>query len=89
MKKRVLWAAVVLAIATATFVAGRLQGKASPAQDMTARCAIVVPQDWGEYVDTGSYGVAFRDANGTLRFVNKFPCGLEGAPQVALEIRRK
>jgi hypothetical protein len=44
-----------------------------------ARCTAVVPQDWGEYVDTNSYGAAFRDANGTLRFVNKFPCGLEGA----------
>ena len=88
MKKRILWAAIVLAVVVASFLTGKVQGKSGPAQDLS-RCAIVVPQDWGEYVGSGSYGAAFRDANGTLRFVNKFPCGLEGAPQVVLEIRRK
>jgi hypothetical protein len=89
MRKRILWAVVVLVIATASFMGGNVHGKGTPAQNLQSRCAIVVPQDWGEYVGSGSYGVAFRDGNGTLRFVNQFPCGLEGAPQVALEIRRK
>lgn len=89
MNKRIRFTALLVVIAIAGFQAGRVQGEPAPAQDQLSRCAIVVPQDWGEYIDSGSYGVTFRDSNGTLRFVNRFPCGLEGAPQVSLEIRRK
>jgi len=79
---------LVILVLTLCFVVGRSQGAAAP-QEQNGRCMIAVPQEWGEYVDSGSYGVVFRDSNGTLRFVNRFPCGLEGAPNVALEIRRK
>ena len=90
LRKRILLPGITLMLAAASLLAGRTQGKpAAPQQDMTGRCVINAPQDWGKYLDSGSYGVVFEDTNGTLRFVNRFPCGLEGAPTVALEIRRK
>jgi hypothetical protein len=45
--------------------------------------------EWGEYVGASSYGVAFKDSAGTLRFVAHFPCDLNNRPIVALAIERK
>lgn len=90
LRKRILLPTITLLLIGASLLAGRTQGRPAAAQqDMTGRCLINAPQDWGKYLDSGSYGVVFEDTNGTLRFVNRFPCGLEGAPTVALEIRRK
>ena len=55
----------------------------------SARCQINVPSEWGEFVGGSNYGLAFRDDQGTLRFVTQVPCGFEGPVNVALEIKRK
>jgi len=89
MRKRILGATAILVIGLAGFLAGRVQGKPPSSQALSAQCAFNVPTEWGEYVGSGAYGLAFRDNNGTLRIINKFPCGLEGAPHVSLEVRRK
>ncbi|HEY1801560.1 MAG TPA: hypothetical protein VGG46_11560 [Terriglobales bacterium] len=54
-----------------------------------ARCQIVVPASWGEFVGGSNYGLAFRDDQGTIRLMNQMPCGLEGKPNVSLEIKRQ
>ena len=60
--------------------------KASP-QDPLA-CVAQVPQEWGEFVGGSEQsGVAFKDGQGTLRFITNFPCN-GTLPAVALEVRR-
>lgn len=88
MKKLICLTAILL-IFMGSFLARKAQGEPARTQEVTGRCVMSVPKDWGDYVDSGSYGVVFRDANGTLRFVSQFPCGLDGEPQVSLAIRRK
>lgn len=52
-----------------------------------AACVSYIPRAWGEYRGGSQQsGLAFEDANGTLRFVTNVPC--EGTPLVALELRR-
>jgi len=47
-----------------------------------------ISQEWGEYVGGSEQsGIAFRDKQGTLRFITDFPCN-GTIPLVALEIRR-
>jgi hypothetical protein len=87
--KRTIGLAAILATGSLSFCAARLLGSPMPQQEQTARCAIVVPKDWGEYIGAGSYGLEFKDEVGTVRFVKQFPCGLEGAPSVSLEVHRK
>jgi len=54
-----------------------------------ARCKVTVPQSWGDFIGVSdSYGLAFRDSSGTLRFVRQLPCGLESTPSVAIEAQR-
>jgi hypothetical protein len=70
---------------------GYLAGiRTTPAEAQgTARCKIVVPESWGEYVGASdSFGLTFKDSAGTLRFVRQLPCGLEGTPAAALEVQR-
>jgi hypothetical protein len=55
----------------------------------SASCTAYVPKDWGEYRGATSYGVAFEDNNGTLRFVKNPPCDLTATPRPDLEIHRK
>jgi hypothetical protein len=85
--KRILGLAAV-AIGILTVNAPQLSSGANLEQEQTARCRICVPKDWGEYLGAGSYGLEFRDDAGTI-FAKQFPCGLEGAPNVSLEIHRK
>lgn len=89
MREKILRTAGVLVLVATSFMTGRMHGTASAASDPIARCAIWVPQEWGEFAGGTSSGVAFRDSNDTLRFINQFPCGQDGAPLVALEIRRR
>lgn len=61
--------------------------KASP-QETFGVCVSQVPQEWGEFVGGSQQsGVAFKDRQGTLRFITSFPCNAT-IPAVALEIRR-
>jgi hypothetical protein len=87
--KRIIAIFAVLAAGVVSFCARRLLGSYQPQVDQTARCTLTVPADWGEYIGAGSYGLEFRDEKGTVRFVKQFACGLEGAPNVSLELRRK
>ena len=57
-------------------------------QEIFGACVANVPQEWGEYVGGSEQsGVAFRDKQGTLRFITSFPCN-GTTPLVALEVRR-
>ena len=89
MRKHFLWVLLVLIAGGAGFLASRAQATPPAPQNLSARCTINVPAEWGDYVGSGAYGLAFRDSSGTLRIINKFPCGLDGAPHVALEVHRK
>ena len=84
--KRGVQILVLFLLLSVTFVAVRqASGQNAPA----ARCQIAVPSNWGEFVGASSYGLTFRDDQGTLRFITQLPCGLAGTPNVALEIRRQ
>jgi hypothetical protein len=59
-------------------------------QNSIGRCIVNVPQEWGALKGVSSnYGMVFEDSAGTLRAVTQMPCGLDGAPNVALEIHRR
>ncbi len=60
-----------------------------PGHELSAQCAVTVPPEWGEYQGASTYGLAFKDSSGTLRFVTHFPCGFDTPPTVALAIKRK
>jgi hypothetical protein len=81
--------AAALAAGIASFSAGRLLGNPRPQVEQSARCTVLVPREWGEYIGAGSYGLEFKDEAGTIRFVKQFPCGVEGPPNISLEIHRK
>ena len=61
-------------------------------KDVTS-CMVVVPRSWGDYKGGSSYGLAFQDQSGTLRFVAHPICG-NGlspmqAPLVDLKVERR
>jgi hypothetical protein len=87
--KKIIGVVGALGAAAASIGVARLPGSPFPAQENTARCGVVVPKEWGEYIGAGSYGLEFKDEAGTIRFVKQFPCGLDGAPSVSLEVHRK
>ena len=87
--KRMIGLTAILAAGVVSFCAARLFGSPRPQLAQTARCTVVVPQEWGEYIGAGSYGLEFKDDRGTIRFVKQFSCGLEAVPNVNLEIHRK
>jgi hypothetical protein len=79
------------------FAAGFILASLSPqptavAQSQTniGRCTVTVPPDWGALKGVSdTFGMVFEDSEGTLRAVKQMPCGLGGAPNVALEIHRR
>lgn len=67
-----------------------LQPAAVPQDQTVGRCVVSIPTQWGTFRGAAQgYGLVFEDNAGTLRFMNQMPCGLEGAPIVSLEVRRK
>jgi hypothetical protein len=78
-----------LALASARVdVAARRDAPAAAAQFGDSQCVAGVPKAWGQYRGgSAQSGLAFEDANGTLRFLTNIPCG-SATPTVALEIRR-
>ncbi len=40
-----------------------------------AGCISAVPRSWGDFMGASSYGLAFQDEKGTLRFVQHPVCG--------------
>ena len=87
--KRIFGFTAIIVTAIMSVNAPRTSGSSRVEQEQSARCAISIPKDWGEYIGAGSYGLEFKDDAGTIRFVKQFPCSLEGAPNVSLEIHRK
>ncbi len=83
--KSILIAAIALVLAVC------LQPAAVPeAQTTVGRCVAHVPPEWGTFRGAAQgYGLAFEDSDGTVRFINQMPCGLEGAPIVSLEVHRR
>jgi hypothetical protein len=41
----------------------------------SSTCTAMVPSEWGEFKGGSSYGLAFQDSQGKLRFVLNPPCG--------------
>src|SRR4029077_490157 len=87
--KRIFGVAAIVAIGIMSVNEPEISAGSDFEQEQTARCAISVPKDWGEYIGAGSYGLEFKDDSGTIRFVKQFACGLGGVPNVSLEIHRK
>jgi hypothetical protein len=87
--KRIIGLMFIFGAGMLSLCAARLGGRSRSEQEPTARCNVVVPKEWGEYIGAGSYGLEFKDEAGTIRFVKQFPCGAEGAPNISLEVRRK
>jgi hypothetical protein len=88
MKTRIFWLALMVFVVLLNFH-GRAQSEPSLPQDLSAQCVATVPKEWGEYMGSSSFGVAFKDSSGTLRFVKHFSCGFDVPPHIALAIRRK
>src|SRR5215470_567306 len=84
-------AIAILLLVVGIFVGAGSSTKGAAAQTTdSGRCIANIPAEWGTLKGVSpNYGLAFEDTSGTLRFVNKFPCGLEQAPNVTLEVRRK
>jgi hypothetical protein len=77
-------------------IVGRMHSSASTVhaqeKDVTG-CMVFVPKAWGEYKGGSSYGLAFQDQSGTLRFLAHPICG-NGlspiqAPVVDLKVERR
>jgi hypothetical protein len=60
------------------------------AQTATARCNVKIPTEWGTFKGASDqFGLVFEDSSGTIRAVTQMPCGLDNAPNLALEVKRK
>jgi hypothetical protein len=92
---------ITLAVFFGMFL-GRMRNPQSTvyAQDKvfgSSTCTAIVPSSLGEFKGGSSYGLAFQDSQGVIRFVLNPPCGgaiVNGYQQaanayVALEIQRK
>lgn len=88
MKKRIWGLALILIVMVISFHTKGAQSKEPLLQELSAQCVAAVPKEWGEYVGSSSYGVAFKDTAGTLRFVTHFSCGFKTPPHVALALER-
>lgn len=88
MKKRIFWLALLIFVMIISFHTKGAQSKEPLPQELSAQCVATVPKEWGEYVGSSSYGVAFKDSAGTLRFVTHFSCGFKTPPHVALAVQR-
>src|ERR1700733_13832701 len=59
-----------------------------------AGCVSNVPRSWGNFMGASSYGLAFQDEKGTVRFVQHPVCGAQydnsaPVPSLGLEIVRR
>lgn len=86
MNKTYLWLAAIVVMLIGVHLDSNVTVHA---QSSSSRCVANVPRDWGNFKGVSqAYGIGFEDSSGTLRFMNQFPCGLDHAPIVSLEIRR-
>jgi hypothetical protein len=60
-----------------------------------AGCVSAVPKSWGDFMGASSYGLAFQDDTGTVRFVQHPVCGnavsenSAPVPSLGLEVVRR
>jgi hypothetical protein len=80
---------LVLVVGIGIFIAGQKTGRAQSSTALKAQCRVRVPAEWGEFVGASTYGLGFRDNQGTLRFVSQMPCNLDGPPNISLQIKRQ
>jgi len=80
---------LLLLVGVVIIIAGQRAGRAQSEPALKAQCRIKVPLDWGEFVGASSYGLGFRDNQGTIRFVSQMSCNLDGPPNISLQIKRQ
>jgi hypothetical protein len=88
--KRTLRFAMLACAAIAVVTIGPEPTVVAQAQINTGRCIFNVPQEWGTFKGMSErWGLLFEDSSGNIRSITQMPCGLEGTPNVALEIHRR
>jgi hypothetical protein len=81
---------MLVCAAVAFFAMGPERPAVAQTQLNTGRCIFNVPQDWGTFKGMSErWGLMFEDSSGNIRSITQMPCGLEGTPNVALEIHRR
>lgn len=89
MAKQLKTIAIVLITAIVALVSLKVRAaslKPQP-QVFAPGCVASVPKAWGTFRGASTQsGLAFEDANGTIRFLTNIPC--QGVPSVSLEIHR-
>jgi hypothetical protein len=80
---------VILIVGYFVFLFGQVSADPQSAVSTNAHCKVIVPSNWGEFIGASTYGLAFKDDQGIIRMMNQMPCGLEGRPNVSLEIARQ
>ena len=84
--KTIAIAMVIAIIALLSFKVHAASSKPQP-QIFAPGCIASVPKAWGTFRGASTQsGLAFEDANGTIRFLTNIPC--QGVPNVSLEIHR-
>lgn len=103
LRKQLLSLGKLSVIALAVFlgtILGRIRAPQSTvnAQDRftgIVNCITVVPKSWGEFKGGSSYGLAFQDKDGNVRFVLNPTCGSVNSPAeppvapIDLEVERR
>ena len=89
MTKQLKTIAIVLITAVVALLSLKVRAatpKLQP-QIFAPGCVANVPKAWGTFRGASTQsGLAFEDANGTIRFLTNIPC--QGTPSVSLEIHR-
>lgn len=90
MKKRIVGVLLVILILVGvkSLLFSTKTAKAAAPQEDIGVCVAQAPPEWGEFVGGSEVsGIAFKDRQGTLRFITNFPCN-GTVPAIALEVRR-
>ena len=90
MKLRIL---LVIAVIFVIGVVCARRVKAAPQENVPFPCVVNVPSQWGKFMGTSQYGLAFEDQSGTIRLIDQMPCSIDSRtttlPNVIVEVRRK
>ncbi len=77
MKTGIILSLVLAGALGGAFLRGRITPTVVHAQDEFNNlqyCVTAVPKAWGTYRGASTYGIAFEDQGGTLRFVQRPAC---------------
>jgi hypothetical protein len=89
MKQQLKTIAIAVVIAIVALLSLKVHAASSKPQPQifAPGCIASVPKAWGTFRGASTQsGLAFEDANGTIRFLTNIPC--QGVPNVSLEIHR-